>query len=335
MFGLKKKNDTPVTQDQSAPIGAPKMKNMNRKIKKKPKKVPFTDRSDKEIEKSVRKTILTISKALFIICLSCGILMAARSILNRAYLYSYSHGSFYEFPENLLQIMYFGENYVAPYNIGNADYQMGLYDRAVNHYLFALKQKPEGEKDCKVRINLALAICHMIDFDELDLEDNEALQEAIDMLSTARYYLTENGCACEHVDCAEGHSEDAEKLKHDIDEMLKKLLSQQEKNEQQQQQQNGGGGEDSSEQQNGGSTEEKEGGEESSEEGDADEKDGDEEGKSGKSDAEKEKQEKLKEALDDQKEALDKGAQSDGKGGYTYEYINTGNAEGYGEGTSW
>ena len=325
MFGQKKNKDT-----------KQKMTNQNRKIRKKKIKIPFMDRSDKEIETKVRKNVLFLSKALFIIALSCGILIATRSILNRAYLYSYRHGSFYEFPENFLQVMYFGENYVAPYNIGNADYQMGLYQRAANHYMYALQQKPPGEKDCKVRINLALALCHMVDFDELDITDNDALQEAIDILSTARYHLTENGCACEHVDCAEGHSEDAEKLKHDIDEMLKKLLAQQQQNEQQQQQQqNGGGGDEDEQDGSGGSTEEKEGSSEE-QDGGTSEQDGDEkDGNGGNSEQEKEKQQKLKEALDEQKEALDRGAQSDGKGGYTYEYINTGNAEGYGEGTSW
>jgi tetratricopeptide (TPR) repeat protein len=122
------------------------------------------------------------------------------------------------------------DGYVPLYNLGNAYYKDGDYEQAAAFYYTALEyDPPEIDEECKIRINLALALLHQIDFNDLDTQ--QKVDRAITHLNGARGVLTEHGCANPEDD--KGHSEDAEKLKKDIDEMLEKLKKEgpQKKNE--------------------------------------------------------------------------------------------------------
>ena len=227
--------------------------------------------------------------------------------------------------EGVLPYLPFGENYVAPYNLGNADYIKGNYEDAVSYYALALtKNPPKQDEECMIRVNLALALCHTIDFDNLDLSDQNAVMNAINVLLTARSYLTEDGCASEPVGSNDGHFPDADSLKHDIDEMLKKLQSQSDSNSDENSQGGGGGqGEDNNQDQN------QDQGQDQSQ---------DEQQSGGKSQDEKEKEERarqedVKEQLEQQKQDLKDKSQSSSP--YDYEYIEAGDAQGYGDGTLW
>ena len=217
-----------------------------------------------------------------------------------------------------------GENYVVPYNLGNAEYQKQNYDKAISYYVTALSKKlPENEKECMIRVNLALSICHTIDFESLDLEDTDAVLEAITVLYEARYVLTEKGCASEPVGSSDGHYENADKLRKDIDDMLQ-YLSQYAPNDKGQGDGGGGGGDDENQDQDQNQGQ--------------DQDNSDSQSDSSKSSDEKEKQERerqeeLKEDLKQQKKDLKEKSESTRRN--DYEYLDGGDAQGYGDGTLW
>ena len=270
--------------------------------------------------------VLSIAVAVF------GVLILIRSIVNALFLYDYDHGSFRTIAERTVDNIMVGENYVIPYNLGNAEYQRQNYEKAIAYYQEALSRKhPEKEEECRIRVNLALAMCHTIDFDSLDLTDSDAVMEAISVLLEARYVLTEEGCASEPVGSYDGHYANADKLRNDIDEMLQ-YLSQYAPNEEGQG--DGGGGDDDQDSDGGGDGQDKD------QDKDKDQGDSGDDSQSGgsKDQAEQEKQERarqddLKEDLRQQKKDLKE--QSESPNHNDYEYLDGGDAQGYGDGTLW
>ena len=125
-----------------------------------------------------KKVIAFVEKVLLAICTLLtvlGVLIIARSLINVNFLNNYNKGKYPTVLEGLLPHLPFGENYVAFYNLGNADYMKGNYDKAVSYYATALtKEPPEQYEECMIRTNLALALCHTIDFDNLDLSDQNS-----------------------------------------------------------------------------------------------------------------------------------------------------------------
>lgn len=111
--------------------------------------------------------------------------------------------------------------YLAHYNMGNIHYQNGAYESAIDEYKKALLKNPDKEEECSVRINLALAI---IKTTAEDYASEENVEDTIEKLTEARNVLLEGGCATEE---GNGHSETAEKLKKEIDDLLESLSSNQ------------------------------------------------------------------------------------------------------------
>ena len=285
------------------------------------------------MKESIRKFFAALKRILRILCCLialAGILIIARSLINTVFLQTYRSGSYAPLPEKILSYLPFGENYVAPYNAGNAEFQRGNYSEAVTWYQKALASKPpERDEECMIRVNLAFSMCHTIDFDHLDMEDQEAVSQAVTLLYQARYVLTEHECASEPVGSDDGHFADADSLKHDIDEMLQKLQSQSQSD---QNDQGGGGGQDDNQDQGGGGQDEDQNQDQNEDQNQNSSKSKD------KSQEEKEKQErarqeKLKEDLSQQKKDLKK--ESESSSSYEYEYIDGGDAQGYGDGTLW
>ena len=282
----------------------------------------------------IKNVLAIIRRVLLSVCalvITVGVLILLRSLINAEFLRSYNSGRYSPIPENLLPYLPFGENYVAPYNLGNVEYQRGNYDKAIYYYSLAYQngppEHPEHDEECKIRVNLALSMCHTIDFDNLDYSDAEAVAEAMTTLQQARAILTEAECASEPVGSDDGHYRDADKLKHDIDRMLEQMQNQSDSNE------DGGNGGD-------GQDENQDGGEGQDENQDQSDGGGDQDKKDAQSQKEEEqrvkeeqaRQEKLKEDLRQQKEDLKDGSSSSS---YDYEYIDGGDAQGYGEGTLW
>ena len=273
------------------------------------------------------KIIAAIRGALRVIPIAIaviGILVLIRSAVNALFLYNYDHGSYMTISENTVNSIAVGENYVIPYNLGNAEYQRHNYEKAIPYYLDALNKKlPETEEECKIRVNLALSLCHTIDFDHLDVTDPDAVMNAINILLEARYVLTEKGCASEPVGSSDGHYENADKLRKDIDDMLQ-YLSQYAPNDKGQGDGGGGGGDDENQDQDQNQGQ--------------DQDNSDSQSDSSKSSDEKEKQERerqeeLKEDLKQQKKDLKEKSESTRRN--DYEYLDGGDAQGYGDGTLW
>lgn len=112
----------------------------------------------------------------------------------------------------------FMEPYVAPYNEGNLAFEQKKYDEAVRLYQKALEYNVPKERECKVRINLALAMVTPIDEDYI-AQNN--VDECISTLRSAIDVLTEKGCA--DCDGKEGHNKDATQLKKDIEDYIKAI----------------------------------------------------------------------------------------------------------------
>ena len=278
----------------------------------------------------IRGALRVVSIAVAVI----GILILVRSVVNALFLYNYDRGSYQTIAEYTVDNIAVGENYVIPYNLGNAEYQRQNYEKAIPYYWEALSKKmPETEEECKVRVNLALSMCHTIDFDSLDVTDPDAVMEAISVLLEARYVLTEKGCASEPVGSFDGHYANADKLRNDIDEMLQ-YLSQHAPSDGDGQDDGGGGDDDS----DGGGDDSQDQNQDQDKDQDQD-GDGDDNQSTGSKDqAEKEKQERarqegLKEDLKQQKQDLKE--QSESPRHNDYEYLDGGGAQGYGDGTLW
>jgi tetratricopeptide (TPR) repeat protein len=265
--------------------------------------------------------------------IAAGALILVRCAVNADYLRNYKNGRFSTIPEVLLLYLPFGENYVAPYNLGNAEYQRGNYEKAVDYYFQALSadtpEHPAREEECRIRVNLALSLCHTIDFDNLDYSNAEAVAEAMVTLQQARAILTEAECASEPVGSDDGHYRDADKLKHDIDKMLEQLQSQSDSNEDgrngggdgQDENQDGGEGQDENQDQNdGGSGQDKKDSQSQKEE-------------EQRVKEEQARQDELKRQLDQHKKDLENANNGSGDNGYNY--IEGGSTSGYGEGTLW
>lgn len=118
-----------------------------------------------------------------------------------------------------LFVFNFFEPYIAHYNAGNMYYKNGEYSKAIKEYEKALEEKTPKFKECCIRVNLALSMIGLIG-EDYDAPEN--IDATIDQLKEARAVLLDNGCATEDGD---GHSDTAEKLKEEIDELIKELES--------------------------------------------------------------------------------------------------------------
>ncbi len=112
--------------------------------------------------------------------------------------------------------------YLAYYNMGNIHYQNGDYQSAINEYQKALDENPGHDEECSVRINMALAMIGMLGE---DYDSEEKIEGSIETLNEARKILIEEDCATDNSD---GHSETAEQLKKEIDDLIDQLKKKQE-----------------------------------------------------------------------------------------------------------
>ena len=146
-------------------------------------------------------------------------------VLNNIMIKKYNNGEYSTNMAQALIYLNFPEKYIANYNYGNILYQNGEYDASIEQYKKAIENNIPEKRECKVRINYALAICKTVELDE------DSIKSAIRIYESAIDVLTEKGCA--NKDDNNGHSQDAEKLKQEIQkeiERLKKLLQNKSKN---------------------------------------------------------------------------------------------------------
>ncbi len=142
-----------------------------------------------------------------------------KMIVNHQFVETYNEGEYLTKNEEMLKFINTPESYLPYYNMGNAAFENTDYNSAIAYYTKALSLFPVGEKECDIRINLALSMCYSIDFQHL--ENQERVDTALIILYKARDILLENGWANENPELA--RDADAQQLKEDIDEMIKKL----------------------------------------------------------------------------------------------------------------
>ena len=165
---------------------------------------------------------------LAVVLLFCSIFFTGRWGLNTLYVAEAKRGVYHPIIEGFLSIINVPEGYKIRYNLGNYHFAKGQYKKAEEDYHKALMHLIPYEKECPVKVNLALSMINQLSDDEW--ESFLAAESADDMdakarhveetLQTARSVLIEDGCA--HADDDEGHDEQAQILKDEIDELLKK-----------------------------------------------------------------------------------------------------------------
>lgn len=163
------------------------------------------------------KIICYLCLSAFLLILS--VLLVFKLYKNHEFVMAYDNAEYLTDNEEKLIFINVPESYLPYYNLGNVAYKNTEYNSAVGYYSKALSLLPIGQKECDVRINLALAMCNTIDFEHL--ESQEKIDTALIILYKARDVLLENGWAAEEPE--EARNADAQKLKEDIDEMIKKL----------------------------------------------------------------------------------------------------------------
>lgn len=162
----------------------------------------------------------------------CFTVLAVNYVSNEHFIDRYENRVYEN--SRITPVLGFTQPYIYHYNQGNIYYKNGDYDGAEYEYRRALENGAPEDYDCKIRINLALSMVTPIDADGVTEEN---LDETIELLESAKDILIENGCA--HRDDNDGHSEDAQTLKNEIDEFeeeLKKQVEEQKNNDDRQQQ---------------------------------------------------------------------------------------------------
>ena len=161
------------------------------------------------------KKLFTTIWILLIPCLLCLIVNFST---NEALIKDYNTGIY---NENNLSFLGFTEPYIADYNEGNIQFKKGNYDAAIEAYQTALKQHPTHDRECMIRINLALAMVTPLNPDEITESD---IEDALKVLDNAREILCADGCAAED---GNGHNQDAQTLKEEIDQFEEELKNRQ------------------------------------------------------------------------------------------------------------
>ncbi len=156
----------------------------------------------------------------------CALFFISVWSINSYYVSEAKKGKYHPEIEKILTVFSIPDEYVIWYNLGNAYYEKGNYEKAEEAYLRALKCGIPYEKECPVRVNLALAMMAQLSDEEWEAflecsspQEINALSRKVEKtLLDARDVLTEDGCAGKEDE--KGHDKDAQRLKEEIDELL-------------------------------------------------------------------------------------------------------------------
>lgn len=111
--------------------------------------------------------------------------------------------------------------YIFHYNRGNEFYELGQYEKAASEYEKSLKFYVPNGKECDIRVNYALSMCAGLNLNDISgLTENEKTV-MIGILETAIDILVEEECA--HRDDDNGHDNEAQKLKNELQEIIDML----------------------------------------------------------------------------------------------------------------
>ena len=193
-----------------------------------------------------------------IAALVCAVFLIVRWCMNAYYVSEAEKGHYHPEIEERLTQLNFPDGYIVWYNLGNYYYQEGDYEESVDCYYRAIDCGIPYEKECEVKVNLALAMINELSEEEwdafLDAETSAEMdaqaRNVEKTLITARSILIEDGCA--HEDDEDGHNEQAQILKDEIDELLNKDEEEDDEDEDEDQDENNDDQDDDSDDENGG-----------------------------------------------------------------------------------
>lgn len=162
-----------------------------------------------------RKVIIVV---LYIFLILLVLKLIYNQLLNKILINNYNNNKYSETYAKALIYVNFPQQYIANYNYGNILYKKGEYEKAIEQYEEALNGIIPKDKECNIRINYALSICKTVQVDE---SDSKSIKNAIQTYESAIEVLTEKGCA--NKDNDNGHNEEAEQLKKDIQKEIERL----------------------------------------------------------------------------------------------------------------
>lgn len=116
--------------------------------------------------------------------------------------------------------------YIFHYNRGNEFYELGQYEKAASEYEKSLKFYVPNGKECDIRVNYALSMCAGLNLNNISGLTEDEKTVMIGILETAIDILVEEECA--HRDDNNGHDDEAQKLKNELQEIIDMLKQEQE-----------------------------------------------------------------------------------------------------------
>ncbi|MBR5376143.1 MAG: hypothetical protein IK139_02580 [Lachnospiraceae bacterium] len=232
-----------------------------------------------EFNRKKYNTLILLMIVMIIVCLavfSCFAVCGTRLGLNSFFVLMSGKGEYPVEAEEQAARIEFIDKYVTTYNLANAEYSEGNYEKAMEMYEEVLDDNVTGSIKGRSCINLSLSRTKTIDFDDIydrfeDFEDGketdlyvlaDKITKAIQVLEHAKKDLSDNGCVGEEetldLSVPEKELKDAKKLDADIDEEIEELKEMLEKLAQSAG--GGGSGDDSSGSSSGDSDEQPSGG---------------------------------------------------------------------------
>jgi hypothetical protein len=169
------------------------------------------------LKKIPLKVYIMIAVALLLGIMSVVLLI--KIINNHSFVKAYEYGEYLTEKEEGLLTLNTPESYLPYYNLGNVAYEQQDYNSAIGYFTKALSLLPFGQKECSVRINLALSMVYSIDYTDLSTQDK--VDTALIVLYKARDTLLENDWATAD---GQGHrDDDAQQLKEDIERLIDQI----------------------------------------------------------------------------------------------------------------
>ena len=186
--------------------------------------------------------------------LLCALYFMLGWCLNAYYVSEARKGIYHVELEKFFAGFHYPDEYIIWYNIGNYYFDKGDYGKAEDAYLQSIDCGIPFEKECPVKVNLALSMMGQIDEDDWDEffdctgpENISAGARRVEkILKDARDVLIQDGCA--HEDDKDGHDKQAQLLKDEIDELLERSsLDDEEEDEDEDEEEDGDDGDEDEE----------------------------------------------------------------------------------------
>ena len=197
-----------------------------------------------EFNRKKYNKLILLMLVMIIVCLAvfaCFAVCGARLGLNSFFVLMSHKGEYPVEVEEKAAGIGFIDKYITTYNLANAEYSDGNYEKAIDMYEQVLDDSVTGSIKGRSCINLSLSRTRMIDFDDIyerfeDFEDGketdvyvlaDKITKAIQVLEHAKKDLADNGCVGEEDtldrSIPEKELKEAKKLDSYIDKEIEEL----------------------------------------------------------------------------------------------------------------